>query len=82
MRCCLLTSWLSAGVTVVCLCLLVAGISSAFDHEEHDYPNTYKGPVIGILTQRTWGDMEDILGYTGTYIAASYVRYLEMAGLK
>ena len=48
-------------------------------HKAHPYPPTYKGPVIGILTQKTYGDLEK-LGHS--YIAASYVKYLEMAGSK
>ena len=68
MRCCLLV-----------ILSVVVGAKSApvTDEKAHPYPPTYKGPVIGILTQKTNGNMER-LGHS--YIAASYVKYLEMAG--
>ena len=63
-------------------CLLVAlSVATGLIPAEYSYPPTYKGPVIGILTQKTNNKMRK-LGHIGTYIAASYVRYLEMAGLK
>ncbi|XP_002166069.2 gamma-glutamyl hydrolase A isoform X1 [Hydra vulgaris] len=37
-------------------------------------------PVVGIISQRTNRELEIILGYNTTYIAASYVKFLEMAG--
>lgn len=68
MRCCLLV-----------ILSVVVGAKSApvTDDKAHPYPPTYKGPVIGILTQKTNGKKER-LGHS--YIAASYVKYLEMAG--
>jgi len=57
-------------VLAVSLGLLLAGVASSL-------PDTYKGPVIGILSQKTNGKMSR-LGHS--YIAASYVKYIEGAG--
>ena len=37
-------------------------------------------PVVGVISQKTNKELEVILGYNTTYIAASYVKFLEMAG--
>lgn len=63
--------------------LLVLGVlvgmncAPATANKAVSYPPTYKGPVIGILTQKTNGQFQR---YGHSYLAASYVKYLEMAG--
>ena len=63
--------------------LLVLGVlvgmncAPATANKAVSYPPTYKGPVIGILTQKTNGQFQR---YGHSYLAASYVMYLEMAG--
>lgn len=46
-------------------------------HSASAEPNAYNGPVIGVLSQKTNGKMTK---FGHSYIAASYVKYLEMAG--
>ena len=66
------------GGLLVILCL-IAGVYCDLVSVERNvpYPPTYTGPVIGVLAQTTFGKMEK---YGHSYIAASYVKYLEMSG--
>ena len=71
------------GRLLVILCL-IAGVNcdlvsvDLVSVERHaPYPPSYTGPVIGVLAQTTFGKMEK---YGHSYIAASYVKYLEMSG--
>ena len=47
--------------------------------ESKDYPPSYEGPVVGILTQRAWGKMSF---YGHSYLAASYVKFAELSGME
>ena len=62
--------------------LLVVAVSSGVpvnvSARKRYYPASYKGAVIGILTQKTY---KDYTKYGHSYIAASYVKFIEMAGL-
>ena len=61
------------------LLLVLAVVSAGQGYKKHasTYPNTYKGPVIGVLAQKTYDKWRR---YGNSYIAASYVKYLQGAG--
>lgn len=56
---------------------LLFALSLASLAESKDYPPSYEGPVVGILTQRAWGKMSF---YGHSYLAASYVKFAELSG--